>query len=170
MRAGQKFDAIANCHAPGLYSIPVNVREHSVDRIFIDTLGKAHTVAPHNHRYPLRLTVLRGELTHSVWEPDPTGAIEMWRYQWHSPLTGHAGRFALKDEASSRFNVSTDWMSPGEYVHLRPEQYHSLGTDPGAVWMVTEGLDTQDSETLWSEPVYAPDLAGLYVPFPAVSA
>lgn len=171
MKRGQKFTAMAECHAPGLYSIPLQVEETSCERMFIDTLGTAATIAPHNHRYGLTLTVLRGVLTHHLWQPDPLGAIEMWRHAWHSPLVeGGTGRFELKTPTPARFDISPDRMVAGEYVTLTPSQHHSLVTVPGTVWVVEEGLDQAEAETLWFAPTYEPDLTGLYVPFPAVAA
>lgn len=169
MRRGQEFAPLANCHAPGLWSIPVDVRQEQVSRVFIDTLGKVHTIAPHNHRYDLTLTVLRGLLAHTVWEPDNLGALAMWRFEWHSPIQGEPGAFTLKDPNPTRYSLTTDQMRQGEYVKLEAHQFHSLVAEPGTVWMVTEGLDVFRSEALWFAPEYTPDLSGLYVPFPAVA-
>lgn len=162
--------ALANCHAPGLYSIPLDVGTDSAKRMFIDTLGTVHTVAPHNHRYALTLRVLRGRLAHTLWTPNDLGAVQMFRFEWLSPLRGEAGRFELKCPEPTRFDLSTDHMVGGEYTSLDAEEFHSLVASPGTVWMVTEGVDTFRSETLWFTPEYAPDLTGLYTPLPAPSA
>lgn len=171
MKRGQEMQALANCHARGLYSIPLNVKETSAERMFIDSLGQVHTVAPHNHRYSLTLTILRGHIAHTIWTPSDFGAIAMYRYEWASPIEGETeGRFTLKSPEPTRFDLSTDLMGPSEYVVLAAEQFHSLVAKPGTVWMVREGLDTYRSETLAFTPNYQPDLTGLYVPLPPPSA
>lgn len=66
MRPDQKFAPLANCHAKGLFSIPLEQTENRVRRMFIDTLGRCHTIAPHSHRYELQLA-FRKQTTHMQW-------------------------------------------------------------------------------------------------------
>lgn len=163
MKPGQKFSPLAHCHAKGIFSIPLFVCDSYVERMFIDTLGTCHTIAPHSHRYPLDIKLVHGSLAHSIWEPHSLGAVAMYEFEWQSPLLDEPGKFRRLYEQPVRYNVATKPLTASG-IALDSEQIHSLVTTPGTAWIVTEHLDEEDSITLHHSPEYAPDLSGLYVP------
>ncbi len=166
MKPGTEFQAFKNCHVEGLYSIPLYQSDKYVERMFIDTLGNTKLVAPHNHRYDLLLRVTSGVINHTIWEPDPMGSIEMHHFDWKSPIdNGGLGEFVYREE-SARYRVTSQDMYMDSCVEMKHDQIHSLVTEPGTSWIVTEELDNPDAApvTLWYTPHYHPMLYGLYYP------
>lgn len=165
---------MANCHALGLFSIPIEIDDRYVRRMFIDTFGNTHTVAPHSHRYNLKLDMVSGYMNHSIWTQRANGAVAMFPFRWESPMNDSKtfsgepifkGRFERQSDYPDRYNVDSQEMRPGQSLMMQSEEIHSLVTRPGTSWIITEYLDeTEDTVTLHHNPTYEPNLDGLYVP------
>jgi hypothetical protein len=182
MRPDQEFKALANCHAKGLFSIPLEQSSTYVRRMFIDTLGQCHTVAPHSHRYPLELHMVEGRMTHTLWYEDPMGPFEMYEYRWLSPILvdittvkdlepvkveAEPGRFERLADSATRYSADSSRLSGTSQstLGMKAQEIHSLVTRPGTCWIITEYQDQNENPlTLHSTPNYAPDTSGLYVP------
>lgn len=180
MKRGEKFVPLANCHVKGLYSIPLEQTDTWCRRMFIDTLGGCHAVAPHNHRYDLALQMVHGSMMHTIWTRNNIGPLTMYEYTWISPLSEiifklngeeattitEPGRFELVQELPVRYNIESQHLDcKSRTVQMSQFQLHSLVTTPGASWIITEYLDENPNPiALHHAPTYTPDLSGLYVP------
>lgn len=82
-----------HCHVRDMFSLVVDGSEFDkLTRVFI--AGKK--IAPfevqlHTHRFPLRLTIIKGNITHHRAVKDRNGDIGVSEYLYESLLTGGSG-------------------------------------------------------------------------------
>ncbi len=148
--------SMADTHHEGIFSLVVNGTEFGkLTRVFIALEDlKPNEVQFHTHRYPITLTVLKGQIDHHTAQEtdgsfdDSLGqqVVELSKYKYLSPLNGGKGLEYVSDEhyrlksyvlpLSSRFSIETD-------------EFHTMSCSKGSMWVVEEhGFQTASSEVL----------------------
>ena len=143
--------SLNDVHSSKIFSLVVDGTDFgNLTRIFIaDKKLKPFEVQYHTHRYPLRLTTIKGDITHhtaieSEVSTDPYTKISKYDYQ--SPLNGGKGLRYLCD---SSITCSDYKMPPGMGVVLATTDFHTMSVSKGSMWIVEElGFQKVSSQVL----------------------
>ena len=76
--------SLNHCHVPDMFSLVVDGNEFGkLTRIFIAGKKlKPFEVQFHTHRYPLRLTAIKGDINHHIAVKNPEGALSISEYTY----------------------------------------------------------------------------------------
>ncbi|WP_010590765.1 hypothetical protein [Acinetobacter bereziniae] len=160
--------SLNNVHCDGLFSLVIAGNEHGkLLRVFIAHKKiKPAQIQYHTHRYPIRLTVLKGTMTDHVatWDkgsPDykPESVAMDW-FMYQSPLNNGKG---LTFAGKRKYSLSDRVIPKGCSVNMAVEQFHTVSCSKGAIWIVEEqGFQVDHSfvlgtpfvtEGLYTEPL-----------------
>ena len=143
--------SMADTHNKGIFSLVVSgVEFGKLTRIFIsDTKLKPYEVQLHTHRYPIRLTTIKGNIKHYLAKEvdyvDST-IVSLSEFEYKSPLNGGNGLKYLKET-----NVSIkDFSIPnGSTIEMATTEFHTMSCSMGSIWIVEElGFETESSRVL----------------------
>lgn len=137
-----------HCHVRGMFSLVVDGDEFGkLTRIFIaENKLKPFEVQLHTHRYPIRLTTIKGDINHHNAVKDEKGLISMSEYAYKSFLNGGSG---LEYVGETKVNCFDYKLPIGSTVTLGTEDYHTMSCSKGSIWIVEElGFETQESSVL----------------------
>jgi len=140
--------SIKNCHVKGMFSLVVAGTEFgSLTRVFIAKKEvKPFEVQLHSHRYPIKITVLKGDITHHQAQKDSNGVVNISEYSYESFLTGGKG---LEYIAETKVNCFDHKLPIGSVVSLKAHDYHTISCSENSIWIVEElGYETQKSRVL----------------------
>lgn len=140
--------SISHCHAKGIFSLVVDGNEFGkLTRVFIaDRKLRPFEVQFHTHTYPLRLTVLKGSITHHLAHKTKDGPISIPEYSYTSFLNGGDG---LKYIGQSNIECNEYKIPIGGTVELKSSDFHTLSCSKSSIWIVEElGFDTKESNVL----------------------
>ncbi|WP_448104724.1 hypothetical protein [Pedobacter panaciterrae] len=143
--------SLNNVHAPGLFSLVVYGSESGeLTRIFIaDKKLKPYGVQLHTHRYPIRLTVLKGSVKqYSALEVNYSDGhtVELARYGYKSFLNGGKG---LTYHSDRDYLVDEFTVPVGGTIHMSTEEFHTVSCSKGSMWIVEElGFNKEESMVL----------------------
>ena len=156
--------SLNNVHAEGLFSLVVSGTEHGkLTRVFIaDKRLNPFEVQLHTHRYPLRITAIKGIIKHHLAErvsvPDFT-SISIPEYEYKSFLNGG---FGLKYMKNTDIKCSDFIIPLGASINMGIQDFHTVSCSKGSIWIVEEqGFETHSSivlgipfvvDSLYSEP------------------
>ncbi|WP_214228638.1 hypothetical protein [Pedobacter sp. B4-66] len=143
--------SLNNVHAQGLFSLVVDGSEAGkLTRIFIaDKKLKPYGVQLHTHRYPIRLTAIKGSIKqYSASEVNyPDGhTVELSRYGYKSFLNGGKG---LMYHSDRNYRVDEFTVPVGGTINMNTEEFHTISCSKGSMWIVEElGFDKDESLVL----------------------
>jgi hypothetical protein len=139
-------------HAKGIFSLVIKGTEFGkLTRIFIvDKEIKPFDVQYHTHRYPIRITVLKGNITHhtaeKVKEFASQDVVSISEYEYRSVLNGGDG---LKYKTEVNIKTNEYKLPIGSQINLGSEDYHTMSCSKGSIWIVEEkGYDKDFSHVL----------------------
>lgn len=143
--------SLNNVHAKGLFSLVVSGLEPGkLVRIFIaDNKLKPYGVQLHTHRYPIRLTAIKGTikhyLAHEVSNVDCT-TINLSQYNYKSYLNGGGG---LEFINNVDVKITNFIIPPGSTIEMTTKEFHTVSCSKGSIWIVEElGFETETSKVL----------------------
>lgn len=143
--------SLADTHHEGVFSLVIHGTEFGkLSRVFIATKRiKPYAVQMHTHRYPLNLTVLKGQITHhraEVFNRDSQGEIRLPLFNYKSPLNNGAGLTYLRMVKCTL----KDFVLPvGSSLHLGVSDFHTMSCSKGSIWVVEEqGFMVDESQVL----------------------
>lgn len=132
--------SLNNVHAEGLFSLVVSGTEHGrLTRIFIaDKKLRPFDVQLHTHRYPIRITAIKGKIRHHLAERTPHTdftTIKISEYEYKSPLNGGFGLKYISD-----INIKcSDYILPlGASIKMEVDDFHTVSCSKGSMWIVEE--------------------------------
>jgi len=137
-----------HCHVRGMFSLVVDGDEFGkLTRVFIaENKLKPFEVQLHTHRYPIRLTTLKGNITHHNAEKDEKGPVIMSEYNYKSFLNGGNG---LSYVGETKVNCFDYKLPIGSTVTLGVKDYHTMSCSKNSIWIVEElGFETDESSVL----------------------
>lgn len=159
--------SMKDVHHKGLFSLVIGGNEFGkLTRVFIaDESIKPFEVQLHSHRYPIRLTVLKGNVRHySAVEKQniDCDTISLSKFEYKSPLNGGDGLSYLK-EVNVRLK---DYTIPvGSSLEMTAHEIHSVSCKKGSIWIVEEkGFETESSIVLGA-PFITEELYNQALPF-----
>jgi hypothetical protein len=149
--------SMVDVHHEGMFSLVINGTEFGkLTRVFIATDElKPNEVQFHTHRYPITLTVLKGEVTHHTakkidynldtlfFQQDAT-ELSVWDYT--SPLNRGKG---LSYNRDSWFILNQYILPPSARIGIAPDEFHTMSVSKGSMWIVEEGgFEVESSQIL----------------------
>jgi hypothetical protein len=142
--------SLNNVHAPGLFSLVVSGSEHGkLTRIFIaDNTIKPFDIQLHTHRYPIRLTAIKGKvLHHTAVECEAMfETVNLAVYEYKSALSGG---FGLKYEKQLDLICRENLIPHGGQTQMGINDFHTVSCSKGSIWIVEElGFETDKSRVL----------------------
>ncbi len=138
-------------HAEGIFSLVVAGDEFGkLTRIFVaDKKLKPFKVQYHTHRYPITITVLKGNITHHtavLCSDNSTGCVEVSQFNYKSFLNGGNG---LTYDKKVRVSCQDYKLPIGSSIKLGVEDFHTMSCSKGSIWVVEEhGFKVEESKVL----------------------
>jgi|JI10StandDraft_1071094.scaffolds.fasta_scaffold633183_2 hypothetical protein len=143
--------SLADTHQKGIFSLVVGGTEFGkLTRVFIsETKLKPFDVQFHTHRYPIRLTMIKGNIKHYVAFPTQikdAHSVELSEFEYKSPLNGGSG---LKYLQEGMFVIKDYSLPVGSTIEMTENEYHTMACSKGSIWIVEEqGFKTESSRVL----------------------
>jgi len=143
--------AMNHVHARGVFSLVIKGEEHGkLTRVFISSGKiKPFDVQLHTHRYPIKITVLKGKITHHlaeiVYEDEPSD-MTISKFTYRSFLNGGKG---LEYDEEVRVKIREFIIPVGSVIELGVFDYHTMSCSKDSMWIVEEmGFDVDESKVL----------------------
>lgn len=142
--------SLNDVHSKGLFSLVISGTEAGkLTRAFIATKKlKPYNVQLHTHRYSIRLTVLKGIVTHytAVKAEKSHQTLNLPLFEYKSALNGG---FGLKKFGSEEVMIHESILPVGSVVEMSASDFHTVSCSKDAIWMVEElGFETMVSYVL----------------------
>jgi hypothetical protein len=138
-------------HHKGLFSLVIDGSEFgNLTRVFIaDEKIKPFEVQLHSHRYPIRLTTIKGQIKHVVAfrsEIVDCHTVSLSEFDYKSPLNGGKGLSYLKETNV----IIKDYVLPiGATLEMDEKEIHTVSCSKGSIWIVEElGFKVDSSKVL----------------------
>ncbi len=154
--------SLNNVHCKGLFSLVIDGFEHGkLLRVFIAHKKiKAGQIQYHSHRYPIKLTVLSGEVVNHVATQndgvtDKGNVVGMDVFKYQSPLNHGNG---LSFEDSAYFDLTENTVPKGCSIHMNSSEIHTVSCSKGSIWIVEEQGFQKDSSVVLGVPFTTKDL------------
>lgn len=128
--------SLNNVHAKEMFSLVVEGNENGrLTRFFVAGKKlKPFRAQLHTHRYPLAITVIKGNVVQHVAEIVKKG-IAIERFIYKSPLNGGNG---LEFDKMVHIKLTETHIPVGSIVFMSHEEYHTISCSKGAIWSVEE--------------------------------
>jgi len=146
-------------HHKGLFSLVIDGTEFGkLTRVFIaHNKIKPFDVQLHSHRYPIRLTAIKGQIRHFVaLRSNRLGGdtVSLSEFDYKSPLNGGKGLTYLQETDV----VIKDYSLPiGATLNMDEQDIHTVSCSKGSIWIVEEqGFKTESSKVLGVPFITAP--------------
>jgi hypothetical protein len=155
--------SMCDVHHKGVFSLVIAGENFgNLTRVFIsDEEINPCAIQFHTHRYPIRLTTIKGNIRHHVaviCNELTASANSMSLFEYNSPLNGGSGLKYLKEE---RVSIRDYFLPIGTSLYMNEKEFHTVSCSPGSIWVVEElGFKNNGSLVLGSPFV----TEGLYKP------
>lgn len=143
--------SMADTHYPGLFSLVIHGTEFgNLTRVFIaDKKIKPYEIQLHSHRYPIKLTVISGNVKHYIAfrsEVKDLHTTTLSEFEYRSPLNGGSGLKYLQETNV----IIKDYSLPvGSTSEMSENDIHTVSCSAGSMWIVEEqGFKNEDSRVL----------------------
>jgi hypothetical protein len=155
--------SMADTHHNGLFSLVISGTEFgNLTRVFIaDADLLPYEVQLHTHRYPIRLTTIKGNIKHFVAyrsEIVDCHTVELSEFNYKSPLNGGKG---LSYEKETNVIIKDYHLPIGSTLQMTENEFHTVSCDKGSIWIVEEQGFKNDFSKVLGVPFVT---EGLYNP------
>lgn len=155
--------SMADTHHKGLFSLVIDGTEFgNLTRVFIsDTDLLPYEVQLHTHRYPIRITTIKGNIKHFVaYRSDIVDChtVSLSEFNYRSPLNGGKG---LSYEKETNVIIKDYHLPIGSTLQMTENEFHTVSCDKGSIWIVEEQGFANDSSRVLGVPFIT---EGLYNP------
>ena len=154
--------SINDAHVEGLFSLVISGTEHGqLTRVFIaDKKLNPYEVQLHTHRYPIKITSIKGDIKHYVaTEVDcDLGTCQMSEFEYKSPLNGGDGLEYIKE---TKVMINDFSIPKGSSIKMGVDEFHTVSCSKGSIWIVEEQGFEVDSSRILGVPFV---VDGLYNP------
>ena len=159
--------SMSDTHNKGIFSLVIDGTEFGkLTRVFMsDTKLKPYEVQLHTHRYPIRLTVIKGDVKHYVAyrsEVVDCHTVELSEFEYKSPLNGGEG---LKYTKETNVIIKDYSLPVGSTLNMGSEEFHTMSCSKGSIWIVEELGFERDSSKVLGVPFVVDDLYNQPKPF-----
>ena len=137
-------------HYEKMFSLVVRGNEFGrLTRVFIAGKKlKPYGVQLHTHRYPVRITMIKGNIMHHVAKIKPLHECNliMPLYNYKSYLNGGSG---LNYVGMKNVNINSYSLPVGSTFKMNSNEFHTMSCSKGSIWIVEElGFNREDSLVL----------------------
>jgi hypothetical protein len=153
--------SMRDVHAKGIFSLVIDGTEFGkLTRVFIvDKKIKPFDIQYHTHRYPITITVLKGNITHHTAEKvdanDVQDLISISEFEYRSVLNGGEG---LRYSSDVKIKTNEYKLPVGSQIELGIEDYHTISCSKGSIWIVEEKGFKKDFSNVLGVPFTTDDL------------
>ncbi|MCT4151354.1 hypothetical protein HZP59_08925 [Elizabethkingia anophelis] len=143
--------SLADTHNPNIFSLVIKGKNPGeLTRVFISSKKlKPFQVQLHSHRYPIKLTVIKGNVKHFIAEEALSydeKSIQLSQFEYKSPLNGGIGLKYIND---FNFNIKEYPIPIGSIIKMNQNDIHTMSCSKGSIWIVEEqGFKTDSSIVL----------------------
>lgn len=143
--------SLADTHHKGVFSLVIHGEDFGrLIRVFIaDKKIKPYEVQLHSHRYPLRITVIKGNVRHYIalrTHTTNSNTVQLSEFEYKSPLNGGSG---LKHIQDGIFVIKDNCLPIGASIEMSEKDIHTMSCSKGSIWIVEElGFKTESSIVL----------------------
>lgn len=143
--------SMADTHHQDLFSLVIDgVEFGKLTRVFIASKKLApFEVQLHTHRYPIRLTVIKGNVRHYTAKGVPGKTVEtvtLSEFDYKSPLNGGSG---LSYCGEKSIIIQEHTIPLGGVISMDETEFHTVSCSKGSMWIVEElGFKTDSSKVL----------------------
>lgn len=143
--------SMADTHHVGLFSLVIHGTEFGkLTRVFIaDTDILPYEVQLHTHRYPIKLTAIKGNIQHFVAfrsQVVDSHTVELSEFNYKSPLNNGNG---LSYIGETNVIIKDYNLPPGATLQMTENDFHTVSCKKGAIWIVEEqGFKKEHSRVL----------------------
>ena len=147
-------------HHVGIFSLVIKGTEFGkLTRVFIaDTKLLPYEVQLHTHRYPIRLTTIKGNIRHFVAvksDDIDEGIVSLSEFNYKSPLNGGEGLSYVKETGV----IIKDYNLPvTSSIYLNENDFHTMSCNKGSMWIVEEQGFRVDSSKVLGVPFITKEL------------
>lgn len=133
--------SMRNVHARGIFSLVIDGDEPGkLTRVFISNRKlKPFQVQLHTHRYPVTISILKGNITHHTAESaklmDDRNKVWISQYKYRSVLNGGTG---LEYVGMVSKELKEYKLPIGSKIDLETYEYHTMSCSKGSIWVVEE--------------------------------
>ncbi|MDV3668198.1 hypothetical protein CMU39_09195 [Elizabethkingia anophelis] len=139
--------SMADTHHKGIFSLVIDgTLPGTLTRAFISSVKlKPFEIQLHSHRYPIRLTVIKGNVRHYDAHVNPSG-ISISKFDYKSPLNGGTG---LSYSREVLVDIKDYALPVGSIISMDENDIHTVSCSKGSIWIVEElGFKTYNSTVL----------------------
>ncbi|MCL1636256.1 hypothetical protein [Elizabethkingia bruuniana] len=143
--------SLADTHHPNIFSLVIKGNNPGeLTRVFISSKKlKPFEVQLHSHRYPIKLTVIKGNIKHFIAEEalsQDEKSIQLSQFEYKSPLNDGSGLKYIND---FNFNIKEYPIPIGSIIKMSQNDIHTMSCSKGSIWIVEEqGFKTDSSIVL----------------------
>ena len=144
--------SMGNVHVKGLFSLVFHGEQagHLTRAYLASSKVKPFDAQLHSHTYDLKITVLKGRVTHHLarkLDANERAATTIAAYKYKSPLNGGDGVLVYSHEQA--IAIEEYIIPPAATIHLRHSDIHTVSCSKSAIWVVEElGFRTAESTVL----------------------
>ncbi len=156
--------SLRDVHHKGLFSLVIAGNEPGkLSRVFIASGKiKPFAIQLHTHRYPIKLTVLNGNVKHHIAIPALAElhpkTVKLSEFDYKSPLNGGTGLTYVKETPT----YIEDYLLPvGASLSMTSDEFHTVSCSTGSMWVVEEGGFEKETSKVLGVPFIT---EGLYNP------
>lgn len=144
--------SMGDVHVKGLFSLVFHGEQagHLTRAYLAHRKVKPFDAQLHSHTYDLKITVLKGRVTHhrakNLATPDKSGTT-IAAYKYKSPLNGGDGILVFSHEQA--ISIEEYIIPPAATIYLKHSDIHTVSCSKGAIWVVEElGFKSKESTVL----------------------
>ena len=140
--------SLDDVHAPDLFSLVFHCDENKkLKRAFIAGADiTPYQIQLHTHRYPLRITVIQGTVTHHRAVEVASGHIEHYQNRVFMDSMSYRSAIVAGEDAGKveviaenvELSVSDFVIPPGASIELTEHDIHTVSCSAKAIWIVEE--------------------------------
>lgn len=159
--------SMSDVHHKGLFSLVIDGTEFGkLTRVFIsDEKLNPYQVQLHTHRYPIKLTTIKGNIKHFVAhrsEIVDCHTVELSEFNYKSPLNGGNGLIYEKETNV----IIKDYCLPiGSTLQMTCDEFHTVSCSKGSIWIVEELGFEKDYSKVLGVPFITDNLYNESLPF-----
>lgn len=141
-------------HHKGMFSLVIGGTDFgNLTRAFItEEKLKPFEVQLHTHRYPIRLTAIKGNIKHYVaYETDENNSetVQLSEFNYKSPLNGGNG---LSYSKETNVIIKEYNLPIGASLQMTANDFHTVSCSKGSIWIVEEQGFVLDSSKVLGVP------------------
>lgn len=158
--------SMADTHHPDIFSLVIDGTEFGkLTRVFISGCKlRPFDVQLHTHRYPIRLTVIKGTVMQitATEAPEAVDTVTLSKYSYKSPLNGGDG---LAYVGETDVLIQQHYTPVGGSIYMGVDDFHTMACSKGSMWIVEEGGFKNDSSLVLGVPFVTDGLYNAPKPF-----